>query len=40
MKQDVQHYIQYYNQTRWHFTNGDLSPIDFELSHSKMSGFV
>lgn len=32
MKQDVQHYIRYYNQTRLHTANDDLSPIDFELS--------
>jgi len=40
MKQDVQHYIRYYNQTRLHTANGDLSPIDFELSLLKVSGFV
>jgi putative transposase len=38
MKQDVQHYIRYYNQTRLHSANGDLSPIDFELSLLKVSG--
>ncbi len=40
MKQDVQHYIRYYNQTRLHSANGDLSPIDFELSLSKVSGWA
>jgi putative transposase len=38
MKQDVQHYLRYYNQTRLHSANGDLSPIDFELSLLKVSG--
>ena len=37
MKQDVQHYIRYYNRTRLHSTNGDLYPIDFELSLSNVS---
>ena len=36
MKQDVQHYIRYYNQTRLHSANGDCSPIDFELSLSNV----
>lgn len=40
MKQDVQHYIRYYNQTRLHSANGDLSPIDFELSLSNVSGWI
>ena len=40
MKQDVQHYIRYYNQTRLHSANGDLSPIDFELSLSNVSGWA
>jgi len=40
MKHDVQHYIRYYNQTRLHSTNGDLSPIDFELSLSNVSGWT
>jgi len=37
MKQDVQHYIRYYNHTRLHSANGDLSPIDFEMSLLKVS---
>ena len=40
MKQDVHHYIRYYNQTRLHSANGDLSPIDFELSLSNVSGWA
>lgn len=40
MKQDVQHYIRYYNQTRLHSANGDLSPIDFELSLLNVSGWT
>ena len=40
MKQDVQHYIRYYNQTRLHSANGGLSPIDFELSLLKVSGLA
>ena len=40
MKQDVQHYIRYYNQTRLHSANGDLSPIDFERSLSNVSGWT
>ncbi len=38
MKQDVQHYIRYCDQTRLHSDNGGLSPIDFELSLSNVSG--
>jgi len=37
MKQDLQHYIRYYNHTRLHSANGDLSPIDFEMSLLKAS---
>ena len=40
MKQDVQLYIRYYNQTRLHSANGDLSPIEFELSLLNVSGFT
>lgn len=38
MQQDVEHYIRYYNRDRLHSANGDLSPIDFELSQIKVSG--
>ena len=40
MKQDVEHYIRYYNQQRRHSANGDLSPVEFELSQMKVSGFA
>ena len=40
MKQDVQHYIRYYNQTRLHSANGDLSPIDFEQPLLNVSGLT
>jgi putative transposase len=32
MKQDVEAYIRYYNQDRLHTANGDLSPVEYELS--------
>lgn len=38
MQQDVEHYIRYYNRDRLHSANGDLSPIEFELSQIKVSG--
>ena len=40
MKQDVEHYIRYYNQQRLHSANSDLSPVEFELSQMKVSGFA
>jgi len=40
MKQDVQHYIRYYNQTRLHSANGALSPIDFELALLKVAALT
>ena len=40
MKQDVQHYIRYYNQTQLHSANNGLSPIEFELSLLNVSGFT
>lgn len=40
MKQDVEHYIRHYNQQRLHSANGDLSPVEFELSQMKVSGFA
>ena len=39
MKQDVEHYIRYYNQQRLHSANGYLSSVEFELSQMKVSGF-
>jgi putative transposase len=38
MQQDVEHYIRYYNRDRLDSANGDLSPIEFELSQIKVSG--
>jgi putative transposase len=38
MKQDVKHYIRYYNRGRLYSANGDLSPIAFDLSQIKVSG--
>ena len=32
MKQDVAAYIRYYNQKRFHSSNGDMSPVNFEKS--------
>ena len=40
MKQDVEHYIRYYNQQRLHSANGDLSPVEFELSQMKVPSFA
>ncbi len=38
MKEDVVEYIRYYNHERLHTTLGDLTPIDYEKSQSKVSG--
>ena len=35
---DVEQYIRYYNRERLHSANGDLSPIEFELSQINVSG--
>lgn len=40
MQQDVEQYIRYYNQDRLHSANGDLSPVEFEMSQMKVSGFA
>lgn len=32
MKEDVEAYLQYYNQIRLQTSNGDCSPIEFEQS--------
>ena len=40
MKQDVEHYIRYYNHDRLHSANEDLSPVEFEMSQLKVSGFA
>ncbi|MFT6284789.1 MAG: putative transposase [Arenicella sp.] len=39
MKQDVTTYMKYYNQDRLHTTNGDMSPIKYEMSLKKVSGW-
>lgn len=39
MKQDVAAYMKYYNQERLHTANGDMSPIKYELSQKKVSGW-
>jgi putative transposase len=39
MKSDVAAYIKYYNQDRLHTANGGVSPIKFEHSQKKVSGF-
>ena len=38
MTQDVADYIRYYNNDRLHTTNGDMSPVKYELSQVKVSG--
>ncbi len=38
MKQDVADYIRYYNNDRLHTTNGDMSPVKYEPSRTKVSG--
>ena len=40
MKQGVEYYIRYYNQQRRHSANGDLSPVEFELSQMKVPSFA
>lgn len=40
MKHDVADYIRYYNKDRLHSANGSLSPINYELSQSKVSGWA
>ena len=35
MKQDVAAYMRYYNQERFHSSNGDMSPVNFENSQIK-----
>ena len=39
MKKDVASYIKYYNLERLHSANGDLSPVNYETSLGKVSGF-
>lgn len=39
MKSDVAAYIKYYNLDRLHTANGGVSPINFEASQQKVSGF-
>lgn len=39
MKQDVAAYIRYYNLERRHTAAGDLSPVEYENSLKKVSGF-
>lgn len=39
MKKDVTAYMKYYNQERLHSANGDQSPISFEKSQKKVSGW-
>lgn len=40
MKTDVAAYIKYYNLNRLHTANGGVSPINFEASQKKVSGFA
>lgn len=40
MKSDVAAYIKYYNLDRLHTANGGVSPINFESSQIKVSGFT
>jgi putative transposase len=40
MKQDIAAYIKYYNLERLHSSNGDQSPIEFENSFKKVSGWA
>lgn len=37
MTEDVEAYIRYYNQIRLHTSNGDCSPIEFELAKTIMA---
>lgn len=39
MKQDVANYMKYYNHDRLHTANGDMSPIKYEISQKKVSGW-
>jgi putative transposase len=39
MKQDVTDYMKYYNQERLHTANGNMSPIKYEISQKKVSGW-
>ena len=39
MKQDVAIYMRYYNCDRLHTSNNDMSPIDYENSFRKVSGW-
>jgi len=38
MKQDVAAYMRYYNQKRFHSSNSDMSPVNFENSQIKVPG--
>ena len=40
MKQDVAAYMRYYNQERFHSSNGDMSPVNFENSQIKVSYLI
>lgn len=40
MRQDVMEYMKYYNVERLHSANGDLSPIMYENSLKKVSGWT
>lgn len=40
MKEDVEQYIRYYNHERLHTANDDLSPVEFEMSQIKVSGWT
>ncbi len=40
MKQDVAAYMRYYNVERLHSSNGDQSPVRFEISQMKVSGLT
>ncbi len=39
MKQDVADYMKYYNQDRLHTANGNMSPIKYEISQKRVSGW-
>jgi len=40
MRDDVAKYMKYYNVERLHSANADQSPIDFEISFRKVSGWT
>lgn len=40
MMEDVAEYIRYYNNDRLHTANGSVSPVNYELSEMKVSGFA